>query len=600
MQQSLVLGFGSLVLALPSAASGLATSGMEPQAENEVAPDPAEELITQSYYLGGLEHSYAEMEGHLWLLPVSRAGFHGSVTYTEPAGEAIINLFSNTYWKELEFDGRWLEYDETYRVSLRGTQEMHKNFAAMIAFYARQMESTVPLQVDIVRYSRGPAPQYLQSTEAADAWIQSQRAGAQVQTLVLTVPHASLGSFQQQVVQEVLSEVEVEIAEGVALAEGRPWEVRSGTWGLLAAHPVQGGLALDLQWMRSERPRIREHKLDLVTLVGGGEGPVDTLDLGGVLELYDQRAVAVGTSVFLPDGQVLLSNFIDGEQSQGTCVAIRRLAAPDAPQWLTTTGKMKAKVFMASMAPFQSRKLRWNHEEIGDGRPKSYGAEDGRSYLELYRGDSNAIELLLADRNERLVEIWNDWGQILMRTNSYEDQPFESQVSEIDRLAMRLTHPAPAEKNYQVEIQVRNQRPGTDGILVQQNHVVQAGRELNMMLVNEHAELHAHHVQIAKRAGVYDPTTRLVLEGLVAKLQLQRITDNDLRVHFDGSYQWPVGERRIDLDTPWFAPYTQKEYGQADFQESRMLERSEEGVWQAAWGGQGEGMVLVTLKIHEL
>lgn len=121
-----------------------------------------------------------------------------------------------------------------------------------------------------------------------------------------------------------------------------------------------------------------------------------------------------------------------------------------------------------------------------------------------------------------------------------------------------------------------------------------------MMLVNEHAELHTHNIQIASRAGIYEPATRLVLEGLIADLQLQRIGEDDLRVHFNGSYQWPVGERRIDLDSRWFAPYTQKEYGRADFQESRMLQRSEEGVWQAAWGGQGEGMVLVTLKIHEL
>ena len=440
----------------PSGPNQAAT--IDPKEDEGVAPE--EELITRVYQLGGLEHKVPSFDEGATLLPIALSGLRGTLHEQEPATEAIINTFTNTYWKELEFEGRWLEYDETYRVSMRASQEMHDNFVAMVAFYTRCLDASIPMQVDIVRYAKGDlvtmslTPGKSLLLDDVDAWVEEFRKKGQVETLLLSVPPGAVGTFQQQSVKTLTAGVDMEIAQGVGMPYGVPVDYRSGTWGTVLATPVSGGLELDLHWMVSDDPIVRAHKLDLVGMIGSEHRSIDTVTLGGAVDLTDQRAVAGTTSMFLRDGHAGLSFFYDGERELCTTLVLRRLESPSAPVWFETTGKHQAKIFLTPAAHFQNRELSWEFGEITEHHPFRYSLRDGRGLLNLYRGNSDGAEQLVADRNDRLVEVWTEVGQLLMRTNTYDREAYDVQVAEIDRLAKRLTHPSPPSQNYRVEISV--------------------------------------------------------------------------------------------------------------------------------------------------
>ena len=588
----------SLALASPGDLAGPTDPSIPlgPEESPSGDPAPSEELITKVYQFSEIVVKSPAVFDGITLLPLAKSHVGDENHETYEALEPIVNLFSNTYWKELEFEGRWLEFESNGQVSLRGTQEMHDNFAAMAAWAIRRLEAAIPMQVDIVRFGGDKAPENLLEIASANLWIQRHRDQGRVQTLLFSIPAGAMGSYQQQAVQAIHGKTDVEIAQGVGMAYSIPVEYRSGAWGAMLANPVQGGLELDLQWMLSDAPRVREHKLDLLALVAGEQGSLESMKLGGVVELTDQRAFAAGTAVFLPDGHAYISHFHDPIGGQRVAFVVRRRKAAQPPAWFQTTGKTQSKIFATSAARFENRRFHWNFNEFDHRVPAGYSMDDGRGSVSLERGSRDTGERLASDRNEHLVEVWTELEQLMLRTNSYEESPFDVQVAEIERLARRLQQLAPPQENFQVQIALQ----GADGVLVQQSHVVQSGHSLQVLQANEHSELHTQEVQIAQGAGMCFPATRLQLEGLVAQLQVMRVSEDEIRIQLGGAFQWPAGDRTVDLDTPWHSSYSVRDYRRMELSESRLLQRKEGGAWEASGGGEGAHLVRWKIRVQEL
>ncbi len=578
--------WAAIALTMASTASSFSFAG------DLNGPDGNAELVGKVYDLGHLRMLESESESNgLILFPTSRVNRPIQTDSWQSLTDPFLSLVGTVLWEEIEYDGRTMDSSGENHLYLKAPESTHGDLKALLGFYEGLCTAETQVQFYWARVPQDAvAPSGIVPISHAMDWVSSLPKGS-VSMDRVGVPANRAATIRQVRSTPILSEADVEIAQGVSAVDDVTRHVGSGRWAMVHAVPGSGGLQLSLTWTDVAHPNLTWAELALSALLGAEGKPASPQRLGGKVQLMHQPANVSSSRVFVPEGMASVTrvNCKDGQST--LLVAIPGQAAP-VEQSFNLTGNRKDRgvaFLMRSLVPLQ---VSWNLDE-GFIRAGNWDDEW------CWRNQSDSSEWMahraLEDTAQDLVEMNQVGGYIVLHTaHGVSRDQLPVAHMELDRAAKRLRDLIVRQPSHKVTLSVFQ---GEGNQVLQLEQVMAEGSKSSWFCGAERSFIRDFDVEVAQYSSIHDPSIKLQMEGSMIELSLARDAKGDLTVTMDAVMNLPQSEAPLDFDSPLFNGYRRMTYQQARFRGMKTLgQTGQPGAYRAYYGGDGEDAI--HMKLH--
>ena len=251
--------------------------------------------------------------------------------YRSEGADKIVDLVTRLHGEEFEYEGREILMQGDDEMLVLAPSELQEKVKATLAELERVLSSNVRLQVDVVSLpGEGPAP-FGGATVIDVGQLTGLPSGQGTSHESYTV---RLFAGRTSVVHNikstpVLTDYDIEIAQGASIHDPVLGVVETGTRMLLRGAPVSGGLALSMFYMHGDALQEDPIVVDaqLRSFVSQENGKSHIVEAPGTQERMEVAFRSAALNTVLPDGKALVLNShmdIAGTASR-QAVIIRRL-----------------------------------------------------------------------------------------------------------------------------------------------------------------------------------------------------------------------------------------------------------------------------------
>lgn len=575
--------------------AGTATASLF--AGDPVTAEGSTELVSRVYDLGHLRMRTTDYEDDgVLLFPSSQARVRMGETSWNTLSDSFVGLAESVLWEELEYDGRSIDVSGDEHLFLKAPASTHAELTELLGFYEDLCTAETQMQLVWIQVPEGiEAPSGLVTVGAAWDFIDDELPNGFRRMDNFAVPAYRAGVVKQIHSTPVLTEADVEIAQGVATVDDTMRTVGSGRWAMVHAIPSIGGLQLSLTWSEMSRPVLTDTALEIFALMGAEGHAAAPVEQGGSIQLMSQDANTSSTQVFLPDGMASVSKV----STKGGITTLL-IAAPHTPapfeQAYQLSGPRKDRgvaFLMRSLVPIQAR---WDHEG-SFGSPRNWSEE----WCWRRQSDSSewmaerALDGIAGD----LVEYQQVGGYIVLHTarGVARDQLPVAHM-ELDRAVKRMRALVNHGASYKVTL---TGFVGKSEEVFQIEQVVSEKAKSSWFCGAERTFIKDFDVEVAQYAAIHDPNVSSRMEGSMIELALVPDSKGDLQVQIDARISLPLATVDVGSASSMHAPVKRMTHQQMRINTLRKLtEVDKNGAWRARFGGYGGGGIYLDLKVEPL
>ncbi len=582
--------WASIALSLAGAASTTLFAG------ELTTADGSAELVSKVYDLGHLrmrERGYESED--VVLFPTSQARVRMGDAQWEIHEDSFLELVGCVLWEEIEYDGRTMDPSGDGHLYLKAPASAHADLEALLGFYENLCTAETQMQLFWVQVPDGTqAPSGLVSANTATDWIDTLPNGTWSGD-ILAVPAYRAGVVKQIHNTPVMTDVDVEIAQGSAVADDVVRSVGSGRWAMVHAIPSIGGLQLSLTWSEVSRPVLTDTALEVKALLGSETTPLAPVDQGGTIQLMHQNANTSSTRVFVPSGMASVSKVSTHEGVSTLLIAVPHTQAPlEQTYQLSGPRKDRGVAFlMRSLVPLQTR---WQHEG-------SFGSSKHWSDEWCWRTQSETgewiAERVLEGIATDLVEYRQAGGYVILHTaRGVSRDQLQIAHMELDRAANRLRALVSKKASYKVTLSGHDGGPES---VFEIEQVVEEGSRSFWFCGAERTFVREFDVEVAQYAAIQDPNVNSRMEGSMIELLLATDSKGKLQVLIDARLSLPTANVNLGRANTMHAHVKGVALQQARFNTlQKLMGGGKAGAWQARFGGHGDGAIYLDLKVELL
>jgi hypothetical protein len=281
-----------------------------PQGDDEDGQDAPN--VLRLYDLGALELGQFEVShSHRnTLLPFVRGA--DEVDYHEEGddgdkGEHFVNLLTDLYGGEFEYEGRMLDITEDGMLVVLGPEALHGRVERLYAFYEATLNSQAVLQLEVLslRATEGGPNTALLDVAGADALAQQARQAGGYRAFSVPVRADRTVMIDASRSVSLLLDYDIELAQGAAIGDPIVYEVSAGSRLHLQAAPVADGLALALTWKHGELVSDNRREIGLSASINTESGKSQVFEVASRMQGYKLANRSAGFGCMLPRGKVL-------------------------------------------------------------------------------------------------------------------------------------------------------------------------------------------------------------------------------------------------------------------------------------------------------
>ncbi len=574
--------------------AGTATTSMF--AGDPVNPEGGSELASRVYDLGHLRmHSTDYGEDGVLLFPTSQARVRMGGTSWNTLSDSFVELAERVLWEELEYDGRSIDVSGDGHLYLSAPESTHKELTELLGFYEGLCTAETGMQLFWVQVPEG--------TEIPSGLVSAGEIVAdhidELPNNTYRVDNFAVPAYRDTVVRQihstpVMTDADVEIAQGVAAVDDVMRTVGSGRWAMVHAVPSIGGLQLSMTWSEVGRPILSDTPLDIVALFGAEAQASAPVRQDGSIQLMSQDANTSSIQVFVPDGMASVSKV-----STKGGISTFLIAAPHTPapfeQSYQLSGPRKDRgvaFLMRSLVPIQTH---WDHDG-SFGSPRHWSAE----WCWSRQADSSEwmAERALDGIANDLVEYQQVGGYIVLHTaHGVSRDQLPVAHLELDRAVKRMRALVNHGASYKVTL---TGFVGESEEVFQIEQVVSEKAKSSWFCGAERTFITDFDLEVAQYAAIHDPNVSSRMEGSMIELALVPDSKGHLQVQIDARISLPQSIVDVGSTSSLHAPVERMTHQQMRINTLRKLGGDVEHGWRARFGGYGGGGIYMDLKVELL
>ena len=546
---------GATELAVPvgsvatlASASGAAVQSPGPSEPGSASGSNTSALV--SYDLRPVLPSFDEAARWTQSLVVTPGGYYDGLSMVDPARlgaqeapDVVIDLLTQVLGDELTRKGREMSVDGT-RLMVLAPQEVQGQVREILNVLEGVFSGVVELDVDILTLTEGEeqlvASNVMSTTEAerlVEGWVGR---GAEHRRIPLRIAAGRTRGLVQTQKRPIVSDYDVEIAQGAFIFDPISLELESGLRLLARGVPQVGGLTLAMVLVQSELVgEVEEREIQLGGISSGEQGGFSTFPGPGRVQSGEVVTRSIAFESFLSPEQALV---LAAETNRG---------GPRSRQLVVLRMRSAAvKPFAKYRIPGSDRALMMVNSEIFG--PPRFGirGRDGEQ-LEGYHPVMTAEldaepSLFLFDWMRYRFNVWRQlgpWAAVVT------DPAWDNLAGE--ELENLVASVRPTKDIVQVEVALSDQR-GSGAQPMRFSLPLLDGSTCGVVLGRSRLALLDLDVEVAQFAAVADPAVAPLFDGLMLGLEVSRAGDGTSTVlDLQGSAQLQRGPMAsFDPDSP--------------------------------------------------
>jgi hypothetical protein len=441
--------------------------------------------------------------------------------------EAPARLLRLLFARDFELEGNSIEYQGQGLFAIQAPPALHERIGKILPAASAVIGSELELEFAFVKLDE-PLQQgtALVPEAQASALVEAAAKEGRAARRRFSLSSARPETFSQGHWVEVVTEYDVEVAQGTFVFDPQPWRVQLGTRIAIRAAPGKGGthLAFNLRRARATGA-ISERYLTRSSRIGNEQqSGTETPDiLHQRLPILDE---GLGLSTFLPEGQALAIASSQGNASQGEVLIVRRVGGN-----LARTAKLGSgseALLLVDLTAWSPPYVTSSWDEQGTAQRPSDPYYEGPSVtIGLGAPRERGVDVApliynLVDRETiGNVEEFGPWLALAPKGDAALPD-LEAEYAEL----------APDQRVVQVALTLK--APGAKTPIASLSLPLRAGATSSAVLGVEDTYVGNVDVEVAQYASVEDPMVRALFDGMMLELEPHFALDGSLSLRLRG------------------------------------------------------------------
>ena len=475
--------------------------------------------------------------------------------YGSEGADKIVDLVTRLHGEEFEYEGREIVMQGDDEMLVLAPADLQQKVKATLAEFERVLSSNVRLQVDVVDLpGEGPAPfggaTVIDAGQLANL-PSGQGNSHETYTVRLFAGRTSVVHNMRSI--PVLTDYDVEIAQGASIHDPVVSAVETGTRMLLRGAPVKGGVALSMFYLHGDA--LQEDPVmvnaQLRSFISQEKGESYLVEAPSMQERMEIAFRSAAINTVLPDGKALVLNShmdIAGTSSR-QAVIIRRVDG-DLPRFtrFSPAGTSRELVFINAETMHVPELGTW-------GKFESTQENEGGAVPRFYAKLTAEPSIFLMDWVGKRFSTWRSVGPWLL---CVYDPTWDEDAA--DKAAALIEAWSGGSDLVQLSLGVRSQGHGgskpASWVLP-----VRAGAPSAGLLGITSTSLVDYDVEVAQFVAAPDPTHQPTFNGFSFHANPSRTSAGGVTIDLDAIAQLRHGDMRsLSTGGPYITKIEQSRY----------------------------------------
>jgi hypothetical protein len=505
-------------------------------------PEPGE-TVMRVVDMGSLtlRTSDADLSDTVWpalSYDEGETGWDYALDVDEDAPARLLRLL---FQRDFELVGNSIEYQGQGRFAIQAPSALHERIAKILPAAAAALGSELELELAFVKLDEPLQGAALVPDAQASALVEAAAKEGRAARRRFSLSSARPETFSQGKWVEVVTDYDVEVAQGTFVFDPITWRVQLGTRIALRAAPGKGGthLALNLRRARATS-EVSERFLTRSSRVGNEQQSLtETPDLlHQRLPILDE---GLGLSTFLPEGQALAIASSQGSANLGEVLIVRRVSGNLARTARLGSGaESLLLVDLTAWAPPYVTS-RWD-EQGAMQRPTDPYSEGPSMTIGLSASRERGVDIASliynrVDQDESPIGNYEEFGPWLALAPKGD--------AALPDIEAEYADLAPDQRVVQVALTLK--APGGKAPIASLSLPLRAGATSSALLGVEDTYVGNVDVEVAQYASVEDPGMRALFDGVMLELEPRFALDGSLSLRLRGQASARDGEPQKHL-----------------------------------------------------